>query len=82
MQNEDSQQVDGKIAGGTPESTALTVRLMDKEWIVENAVGECMASGASRSEAIDLARQVSNRQEVSGITVLGNDGSVEETLNV
>lgn len=78
-------QANGTIpatAGGVSEETSLTVRRLEGEWIVENGVGEAVASCRDQEEAIERARKVAPAQKATGITVLNDDGSKGQTLKV
>ncbi len=68
--------------GGMPEETSFTVKKVDGQWVVENNVGESVGQTADRAAAIILARRSATEQKASGISVLGEDGSVEETIDV
>lgn len=67
---------------GTPEESSLTVKLLGKDWIVENVVGKSVGSAPDRESAVDLARKAAAEEKASAISVLGADGSVEYTVTV
>ncbi len=68
--------------GGTSEETSLTVKLLGREWIVENPVGKSVGSAPDREAAIELARQAAGTEKASSIAVLAADGTVEKTVRV
>lgn len=68
--------------GGTPEESSLTVKLLGKEWIVENGVGKSVGSAGSREAAIEKAREVASAEKASSIAVLGPDGALEKTVKI
>lgn len=69
-------------AHGTPEETSLTVKRLGDTWIVENGLGESVASAKDCDSAIQKAREVAPAQRASGISVLDADGAVQKTLTV
>lgn len=73
---------DDATAHGTPEETSLTVKRLGGTWIVENGLGESVASATDCDSAIQKAREVAPAQRASGISVLDADGAVQKTLTV
>lgn len=73
---------DDAATHGTPEETSLTVKCMGDTWIVENGLGESVASARDCEGAIQKARQVAPAQRASGISVLNSGGTVQNTLTV
>jgi len=73
---------DDAAAHGTPEETSLTVKCLGEDWIVENGLGETVASAKDCDGAIRKAREVAAEQQASGISVLDADGAVQKTLHV
>jgi hypothetical protein len=67
---------------GTPEHTALRVKRLGGQWIVENCIGVCVGEAGQREEAILLARTVSDTHQASLIAVLGENGEIEMVLDV
>jgi len=66
---------------GTPENGSLIVKLLQDEWIVEDAQGECLGSGKDRERVIGIAREAQKAGRGTSISVEGEDGAHEKTLN-
>jgi hypothetical protein len=71
-----------QTTAGTPEETSLIVRLLEKKWIVENGLGESVGEAEDRDAAVEIARDQARNQRASGISVLNEDGSVDQTFSV
>ena len=65
---------------GTAEETSLTVKCLGEDWIVENGLGETVASAKDRDGAVQKAREVAAEQHASGISVLDADAAVQKSL--
>lgn len=68
--------------GGTSEETALIVKLLGADWIVENGVGTSVGTAGSREAALEMARNAAHSEKASSIAVLAADGAVEYTVKV
>jgi len=66
---------------GTPENGSLVVKRLQEEWIVEDARGECLGSGNDRESVIGMARQAQKAGRGTSISVQGEDGTHEKTLD-
>jgi len=71
---------DDAATHGTPEETSLTVKCLREGWVVENGLGETVASDKDCDGAVQKAREVAAEQHASGISVLDADGAVQKTL--
>jgi len=77
-----TQSNDDAATHGTPEETSLTVKRPGETWIVENGLGESVASAKDCEAAIQKAREVAPAQRASGISVLDSDVTVQTTLTI
>lgn len=58
------------------------MKLLENKWIVENGLGESVGDADDRDAAIQIARDQARSQHASGISVLNEDGSVDQTIPV
>jgi hypothetical protein len=70
-----------KSPAGTPENASLIVKLLQNEWVVEDEQGECLGSSKDRNSAIEIARQAQEAGRGATISIQGEDGAHEKTLD-
>lgn len=76
-----TSQTSAGVTHGTPEQPTLEVKRLGDMWIVENGVGECVADASDCAGVVRQACELAKAQGGSGISVLGDDGSVHSVTN-